>query len=202
MQTNQNDAEQVAQLVLRERRSRDRGWWEEMAACFAETSIVDMSWFLGSGAEFVRRTRQASEGGVWGRHRLSPPTVKVNADRAWAELPLAIEFRIDVDGVEADLISCCRSQYRCQRADGAWKIVRITSIYERDTLVPSIPGTKLDIQAEAFTESRSSYRCLAWYLQRVGRSVRPDLLGDDQPAAVTRHYAAEHAWLTEPNPPS
>lgn len=190
-----SDIEQVTQLVLRERSSRDRGWWDEMAACFAADSIVDMSWFNGSGADFVRLTRQASQDGVWGRHRLAPPIVQVQGDRAWAELPLAIEFHIDVDGIEADLVSWCRSQYRCRRAAAGWTVVRITSIYERDMLGPSIPGTQLNISPADFQGSRPSYRCLAWYLRRQGKPLRENLLGDDQPGPVTRQYEAERAWL-------
>lgn len=104
------DAASVAQLVLRERQSRDRGWWAAWSDCFAEHSVVDMSWFTGSGAEFVDRTRRRSTNGLWGRHRQSPTSVQVNGDRAWAELPLGIEFHLLVGGVEADLISYCRSR--------------------------------------------------------------------------------------------
>jgi hypothetical protein len=50
-------ASEVAQPVLRERQSRDRGWYGEMADCCAEDSLVRMSWFTGSGADFVRATR-------------------------------------------------------------------------------------------------------------------------------------------------
>ena len=193
------DSEAVTQLVLRERQSRDRGWWERMAACFAPDSVVDMSWFTGPGAEFVARSREMSAGG-WGGlsvHRLSPPAVRVCGDRALAELPLVIEFRIDVDGIEADLRSSCRSQYRAQRTDGAWRITRITSIYEKDTLTPSIPGTHLDLDPVQFTAFRPSYRCLAWRENRLGRPLRSDLLGDDQPQPVARQYNVEAAWLTD-----
>ena len=135
------DASAVANLVLRERQSRDRGWWDSWAACFADDARIEMSWFTGSADEFVRQTRLRSGGGAWGRHRLSPPAVQVNGDRAWAEAPLGIEFHIHIGGVEADLISYCRSQYRAQRYDGSWRITRITSIYERDCLLPSVPST-------------------------------------------------------------
>lgn len=185
---------EVTQLVLRERQSRDRGWWDEMAACFAEDSLVDISWFRGSGAEFVQRTVGMSKDGAWGRHRLSPPTVRVREERAWAELPIAIEFRIDVDGVEADLISYARSLYRCRRDAGTWRIVHFTSIYERDTLAPSVPGSCLDVRPEEFTD-RAAYRCLAWYLRRNSNTVGNDLLGDDRPDDVARQYEAERAWL-------
>ncbi len=187
--------EDVTQLVLRERQTRDHGWWDEMAACYAADSIVDISWFTGSGADFVRRTVEMSKDGVWGRHRLSPPTIRVDGNRAWAELPIAIEFRIDVDGVEADLISYARTQYRCRQDDGLWKIVHFTSIYERDTLAPSLPGGHLAVRPEEFT-GRAAYRCLAWYLERGGAKVSQDLLGEDRPDAVARQYEAERRWLT------
>lgn len=192
--------EEVTQLVLRERQSRDRGWWEQMAECFAEDSVVEMSWFTGAGAEFVRESRRMSEDG-WGGHsvhRLSPPSIRVEGDRALAELPLSIEFRVTVGGVEADLTSYARSQYRAIRTGESWRIVRITSIYERDTLIPAVPGTRLGVDPQEFAGYRSSYRCLAWYLNRLGLPPRFDLLGDDQPEAVTHEYEAEASWLAEP----
>lgn len=119
----------------------------------------------------------------------------MNGDRAWAELPLGIEFRISVGGIEADLVSYCRSQYRAQRAEGTWRISRITSIYERDQITAAVPGTTLQLDPAAFAALRPSYRCLAWYLRETGDDVRPDLLCDDDPDAVARHYQAERAWL-------
>jgi hypothetical protein len=101
------DAAAVGQLVLRERQNRDRGWWHEWADCFAEESVIDMSWFTGSDADFVHQTRLRS---VQGRHRLSPPTVRGNGDRSWAELPLGIEFHLDVGGVEANLVTTTKEQ--------------------------------------------------------------------------------------------
>lgn len=154
-----------------------------------------MSWFTGPAAQFVRQTQERSVHGVWGRHRLSPPVVRVAGDRAWAELPLGIEFDIEVGGVAGDLVSFCRSQYRAQRTDDAWRIVRITSIYERDTLTASVPGTQLRVEAEALGGLRASYRCLAWYFAPQGAPLRDDLLGDDRPEPVARQYAAERAWL-------
>lgn len=193
----------VAQLVLRERQSRDRGWYEAMADCFAEDSIVDMSWYHGTGAGFVAATRAMAGRGDLAVHRLSPPTVHIDGHHAIAELPLVIERRIDVDGVEADIASACRSQYRVRRgADGVWRIVRITSIYEKDTLVATVPGTSLDIDPQVLAAYRPSYRFLAWDLNRKGYDVGDHHLGDDRPDAVQRQYAAELAWLhhTSPQP--
>jgi len=189
-------ADDVAQLVLRERQCRDRGWYEDMVDCFADDSVVEMSWFNGSGADFVKATRDMADHGDVAVHRLGPPTVRVDRDRAWVELPLVIEWRIDVGGVEADLASACRSQYRAQYgADGQWRIVRITSVYERDTLTPALPNTQLDIEPEELAGYRPSYRCLAWDLNRKGYQVSDDHLGDDRPDAVHAQYRAEMTWL-------
>ncbi len=189
--------EDVTQLVLRERQCRDRGWWDQMAECFADNATIRMSWFTGSAAEFVRRSREMSGRGDYAVHRLSPPAIRVNGDRALAEVPLTIEFRVNIKGVEAYLDSNARSQYRAEQTDGMWRIVDITSIYERDCLYPAIPGTRLDIDPQQLAAYRPSYRCLAWYLNQKGYHIGTDLLGDDQPEAVVRQYGAQTAWLAE-----
>ncbi|MFJ2158037.1 nuclear transport factor 2 family protein [Streptomyces sp. NPDC087856] len=196
-------AEDVAQLILRERQSRDRGWYDMMADCFAEDSLVVMTWFTGSGAEFVEQTRQMAGRGDIAFHRLSPPTVHIDGDRALVELPLIIEWRVVVNGVEADLASCCRSQYRAERdSKGVWRIKRITSIYEKDTFNPTLPNTRLDIDPEELAAYRPSYRCLAWDLNRRGYPVGNDHLGDDQPEAVQAQYRDEMNWLHESRTPA
>ncbi|GGF17586.1 hypothetical protein [Subtercola lobariae] len=48
-----NDISEVTQLVLRERQARDRGWWGQLAECYADDSHVKVSWFDGNGADFV-----------------------------------------------------------------------------------------------------------------------------------------------------
>lgn len=194
----------VTQLVLAERQGRDRGWYDQMAECYAEDSVVAMSWFTGPGQEFVARSRHMSKSSDgWGGqsgHRLAPPIVHLGTgaheDRAIAELALGIEFRIRARGVEADLTSYCRNQYRARRQeDGTWKLVRLTSIYERDVLLPALPGTTLPLAPEDFAPYRASYRCLSWYHDSIGLTVRDDLLGDDRPEPVAAQYRAERAWL-------
>jgi hypothetical protein len=190
------DSDTVAQLVVRERQTRDRGWYDEMAACFTPDATIAMSWFRGPASESIAATRaRSTDGGVWGRHRLSPPVVRIRGDRAWAELPLAIEFAIDVDGGPVDLISFCRSQYRAERRQDGWRISRVTSIYERDMMMPAVPGVTLALDPTAFAAHRPSYRCLAWYFARLGTPLPDDLLGDDRPEPVAALYAEEHLWL-------
>ncbi|MFI6937534.1 hypothetical protein [Streptomyces sp. NPDC050287] len=123
-----------------------------------DDSIVQMSWFTGSGADFVRQTRAMAGRGDYAVRRLSPPAVRIDGDRALVELPLVIEWRINIDEVEADLASACRSQCRAQRGtDGLWRIARTTSVYEKDTFVPVLPGTRLAVDPAELTGYRPSY---------------------------------------------
>ena len=185
----------VVQLVLRERQCRDRGWWDQMGECFTPGAMVRMSWFSGTAADFVSRSRDMSGRGDHAVHRLSPTAVRIHGKRAHAELPLTIEFSVSIKGTEAYLDSNARSQYLAEEIDGVWRIVDITTIYERDSLYPAIPGTHLDIDPKELTPYRQSYRCLAWYLNQKGYHIEADQLGDDQPEAVTREYQEIAAWL-------
>jgi hypothetical protein len=78
-------ADEIVRLVLRERQSRDRGWYDQMADCFAEDSIVEMSWFQGSGADFVRATRDMAGRGDYAVHGAGAAT----------ERPTAIAGRVE-----------------------------------------------------------------------------------------------------------
>jgi hypothetical protein len=84
-------AAEVTALVLRERQTRDRGWYEDMADCFATDSVVEMSWYTGSGAGFLKATKGLADRGDIAVHRLNPAAVRIRGDRALAELPLVIE---------------------------------------------------------------------------------------------------------------
>ena len=185
----------VTQLVLRERQSRDRGWWTQMAACFHPDSRVTLSWFDGPGSEFVARSRKMSEDGLRMVHRASPPVVHLHEDRAVLELPLAVERRFLLGGVEADLSSFTRLLYRLERRAADWKILSMNAIYERDTLVPAVPGTTLDIDRETIAGFRAPYRFVAYDISLGGRSMTSDLYGDDQPERVDALYRAAFDWL-------
>jgi hypothetical protein len=190
-----NHIADITQLVLRERQGRDRLWWDQMAACYHPTSTVSLSWFSGSGADFVKGSRAMSEGGTRPVHRLSPPVVHLQHDRAVVELPAAIELRFDLAGVEADLTSCARLLYRTQRSTTGWLISALTCIYERDTLTPALPGTTLPVDADRLRSFRSPNRCLAYQLSLGGHTAGDELYGDDQPDRVNDLYSAAFEWL-------
>jgi hypothetical protein len=191
-----DDITRISQTILRERQGRDRGWWDRMRSCYADDATVRLSWFRGSGADFVTESQKMVSRGDASIHRLGPPVVEQHADKAFVELPAVIEVRTEVDGVEADLASAARLCYRVRREhDGTWLIRALDPIYERDTLTPSHPGDVLLIGPADVARFRSAYRFLSYVLSQRGYDVDDDLHGDDRPESIARFYQAAHDWL-------
>ncbi len=190
-----DDVTEITQVVLRERQGRDRGWWRQMAECFHPDSRVTLSWFDGPGAEFVARSEAMSASGLRMVHRPSPPVVHLHEAKAVLELPLAVERRFLLGGVEADLCSFTRLLYQLECRETGWKILFMNAIYERDTLAPAIPGTALDIDREAIAGFRAPYRFVAYDISLGGRAMTSDLYGDDQPERVEALYRTAFGWL-------
>lgn len=190
-----SDTEEITQLLLYERQARDRGWWDRMAACYHPDSHVEASWFCGTAAEFVERSRNSSPSGPVGTHRLSPPVIHVNADRAVAELPMVLEVRAVITGVAADGFSAARMLDRVRRDEDGWKLQTVTAIFERDTLTPAVPGTTLDIDQHQHNQYREPCRCLAYLVSKQGLTPRDDVYGDDRPDRVAALYQAAFDWL-------
>ncbi len=190
-----DDVTEITQLVLRERQGRDRGWWAQMADCFHPDSRVTLSWFDGPGSEFVARSQKMSESGLRMVHRPSPPAVHLHKNRAVLELPISVERRFLLKGVEADLASFTRLLYQVEKREDVWKIMFLNAIYERDTLNPTVPGSTLDVDHEKIAEFRGPYRFVAYDISLSGRAMTPDLYGDDQPERLHALYKSAFDWL-------
>jgi hypothetical protein len=187
--------EQITQTILYERQGRDRGRWDQMRAAFWPEATVALSWFSGSAAEFVTGSQRMSATGDRALHRLTPPIVHVQGQRAVAEVSAAVELRVTLQGVMADLISYTRLNYRLEQRQGRWGVLSLDAIYERDTLTPVLPGTTLVVNAQETAALRPSYALLAYYLGSRGYQVRQDLLGDDRPTEVQAFYDGSLQWL-------
>lgn len=190
-----SDITEITQLILRERQGRDRGWWAQMEECYHSESVVSISWLRSSGADFVARSKEIHSRGIRPVHRLSPPVVHINRDRAVVEVPTSISLRTLIHGVDADLESSVRNLYQVERHDSNWKIMFLTCIYERDMLTSAMPGTSLDLDIEQLARFRKSYRCLAYHLSLEGHSVPDSLFGDDIPEPVDALYASAFDWM-------
>jgi hypothetical protein len=191
-----NDStDDLVQVIAHEREGRDRGWWDQMAGCYHQHSRVRSMWFTGTGAEFAIASREMAARGDHARHRLSLPSVHTQDDRAVVSMPMAIEFRIEIHGVEADLVSYARGIYRLERRDGRYGICDLSTIYERDTLSPVVPGDVIAMDRRKLVALPSSYRMLAYYFAYRGYEVNPNMPGDDRPESADALVTEAFEWL-------
>jgi hypothetical protein len=72
---------------------------------------------------------------------------------------MAIEFRTWIHEVEVDLISYARGVYRLELRDGRIAIWDLSTIYERDTLTPVVPGDTIGIDRTGWPPCRSVTEC-------------------------------------------
>ncbi|MDG2175842.1 MAG: nuclear transport factor 2 family protein [Gammaproteobacteria bacterium] len=194
------DITAITQLVVRERESRDLCLWNRMAECFHEDSHVDISWFQGSGKEFVQASKGMFERGMRAKHRLGPVLVTLNGDKAVATLSGIIDVPEEIDGVEMTLSAHCLMIYRAEKRGGAWGLISFGAIYRRDEFIPAIPGVVADISPEKLKQFRPSYRNLSYCLELAGFEVNNELPGEDRPETVAAIMEEVFGWAGLPVP--
>ena len=189
------DITEISQLVLRERESRDMARWDTMRDCFHPDSIVKISWFNGSGPEFVEGSIDMAKRGMYAKHRCGPVLVKLAGNRAVASLSGIIDIPRVIDGVDMVLSAYGRFIYRAEKRDGVWRIFSFECIYMRDELTPSILGQTVTVDPAEMAGFRPSYRNLAWCLMKTGYEVDQDLPGEDRPESVEKIMKEVTSWL-------
>ena len=180
--------------MLAERECRDMGRWDRMKACYHPDSVVHISWFTGSGPDFVDASREMARRGVPAKHRLGPVSVRVNGARAVATMVISIDIPAVLDGIEVMLTSHARVFYRAEFRDGGWKLSSFEVIYMRDELHARIPGQTLAVRPEQLAGYRTSYRCLSLVLASQGYPVSNDLAGEDRPETVDALCRKVYGW--------
>lgn len=185
----------ISDVIHRERLARDSGAWDEMASLYHPDASIDVSWFQGSGADFVEATRKAIRPGVLNFHMMSPTVVSVRGDRALAETPTALQAFMQFDGLDIIGTSFLRQLWRAQRTGGDWLIAGLRGIYIRDQMSPCDTGQVLKLDEAKLRSFRQSYRYLSYRLAALGMNPRDDLPGVDRPETVAAVRAAELQWL-------
>jgi hypothetical protein len=187
----------ITQVVLRERQSRDRGWWDVMACQFWPDSRVDLSWYHGDGPGFVEASRRIYERGSRPLHRPFAPAIDLRGSRAHAEFTAQSWSTFEHRGRPLNLYCNMRLNYRLERRSGEWRIFGFTSIYEDAYITAQDARQTVDIDWEELGGFRKSYAALTWVLRQRGADVSQDELGVDRPDAVEAYYAATRAWLLQ-----
>ena len=170
-----------------------------MADCFHDESTVTISWFQGSGADFVARSKAMTERGVSSRHRLGPPTVRIHSDRGVVILPAVVETYPSVDGVACALNAYCRLLYRVMKAGDVWKVSVIEVVYERDDLRPLVPGAHIAVDDAELASLRAPYRFVVWTMAN-GFHHQPGVAGRRSPGRVDALHVDAFKWAGIPWP--
>lgn len=195
-----DDIAAITQLVVRERESRDMGFWNRMRDCFHADSEISISWFHGNGPDFVAGSRDMAARGMLAKHRLGPVLVTLNGDRALATLSGIIDIPTDIDGKQFTLSAHCLMLYRVLRRQGEWKLSSFEVIYRRDEFVPAILGQTAELPADLMASYRASYRNLCYSLHLKGYQPNHDLAGEDRPETVQAILAKVYGWVGVPVP--
>ena len=185
----------VADVIMRERLARETHNWADEATCFHPVSIVEVSWFKGTGAEFIEAGRKNPDTEGVHSDSMSPGVVWVNNDRAIADTACAVHTFSQLGGIDVSITSYTRLLWRVQRLNGQWLIAGLRGIYIRDTLIPRNPNQVPKLDEEKLATFRTSYRYLSYMLTAAGWPAHGDLPGVDQPEGVAALRAGEREWL-------
>ena len=163
----QRDRAMVADLVLRERSARDNGMWAEMAAAYHPESSIEVSWFKGSGTEFVELSRRNLASGRLSLHHMAPAVVTLNGRRALAECACQMIGFVNLDNVPISITNHARLLWRAELSAERWLISGLRIIYIRDAVAPVNPSHAPTIDEAEASRYRLSYRYLSYFFART-----------------------------------
>lgn len=182
----------IKELIEFERFCRDNAQWAEMKKCFAEKSTVTISWFKGSGYEFVEASSKME---TYAPHKLFNTLVWLNKDKAVSITMATIQIRIEIQGHLLELSSDVKLLYKTQKVNGLWSIISMNGIYEKDSLVPVSPSDGIVIPKDEIAKFRPSYANMSYALSKNGHPVDVNLPGIDKPEMVEKLYQESENWL-------
>ena len=191
------DKAAIEETVQTERAARDQAQWPRMLTCWHPESVVDISWFKGSGADFVAASARVYDAGIRSMHQMGPTLCRVQGDKALAETGCAILLHASVAGVPAFMTSHSRLFSRLSRYEGRWLLLGMRIVYQFDYLTPANSSDELQIDPVRLAGYRPSYRYASYVLVENGQTPNPDLAGADRPETVAALLNAEEAWFAE-----
>jgi hypothetical protein len=125
--------------------ARDNGEWDTFRACFHPDATVRVLWYSGPVGPFIEQTIESAAkrtpGEKINRHWLGNYRVWLNGDRALLETNTMVMNRDRFKGHLFDYTIYLRLYDRLERRDGAWRILRMDAIYDKDRLDPVLSGS-------------------------------------------------------------
>ena len=128
-------------------------------------------------------------------HAITPVAVHFNdkGNKAVSESTGNILGRFMHEDVAYDCLSYSLFISRFVNDGNGWRMCSLETIYQKDSLLPVVPGTAKEIKPDPNT--RASYRCLGWLLSQGGFKIEQDLPGVDKPGSGEALIEACLKWL-------
>ena len=131
----------IVDIIVRERIARDGGRWDEMASYWHPESVVEVSWFKGSGSLFIEQSKKNIRPDSINFHQLSPGAVTLNGARAIADMPCVLQNFSQLDGIDVNQAGHAHLLWRAARStDDQWLIAGLRAYYVRDSLIACNPA--------------------------------------------------------------
>lgn len=182
----------IKELLEFERFSRDNAQWDEMRKCFTKDSYVNVSWFQGTGDEFVTASEQMNS---YAPHKVYNTQIWVNGDRAVAIMMATLQLSRVIDNQEYLVDSDIKIVTAVVKVDGQWYIDRFECIYDKDEMRTAVPTSTGLISKEDLVGYRESYSCLSYITEKTGMKISQDMIGRDRPELVEELYQSFDKWL-------
>jgi hypothetical protein len=175
---------------------RDAGDWERFATVWHPQGKMMATWFQGSGAEFIRVSKEGWANGVSILHFLGGTSIDLSecGTRAIAQTKMTISQRGDVDGQRCDVVCTGRFYDFFQKHGDQWQVLLRQPIYEKDRVDPIIPGSRIELDQQLLETFPEGYRHLAYLQTRIGYTVKKDMPGLRGPE-VEALYVRGQQWL-------
>jgi hypothetical protein len=173
---------------------RDAGFWDRFRTVWHDDGVMMATWFQGTADEFIRVSKEGWDKGVSILHFLGGTSIDLAGNRAVSQTKMTISQRGKVDGILCDIVCTGRFYDFLEKRDGRWGMVLRQPIYEKDTLMPVSPSSKVELDPDLLVRFPPGYRHLAYIQTRIGYKVKTDMPGLQGPE-VERLYARGAAWL-------
>ena len=113
--------QEIYELSCNYTRALDRLDAALMLSVFHDDATVDYGFFKGSAADFVDFAQTALKDHLANHHMLGQANIRVDGDRATAEIYFQAFHKVIWDGEQKDLFVCGRYVDRYEKRDGVWK---------------------------------------------------------------------------------
>jgi hypothetical protein len=177
---------------------RDEGRWDALRDLFHPQAAIAVSWYRGPIAGFIEASRaMAGPPEILTKHCFGLPRIQVRGSSALSEVDVAIKVRSKIGKLDVDVTSYARFLDRFEQcADGRWRIVDRTAIYEQDRIDPVQPSFLFGLlyRLARFDRYPAEYRHLAFGLERKGLQLADGIIVAHSPEEAALKSAAA-SWL-------